>query len=336
MSAISENEYRYNQTMKLFPASAEPAFESREQQEELWGRVWGCDNDVGRLRMVLMHRPGEELSIIDREKRIPEINSFGDVEEGWFWRGDTIPPLDMLQAEHDALVELLRSEGVEVVMLESVGHHRMKSCYTRDSLIAVKGGAIIPRLGPRIRRGEEVHSFRTVASRGMPVLRTLNGTALMEGGSFMWLDQKTAVVSRSTRGNEEGARQIEEVLNAQGVDLLRVDVTGYRLHIDGMIVMLDVDKAIVNPSQLPFWFLGELEKRGIKTVSVRPEDPVATVNCLAIAPSRVVMTQGVSERTREELDKLGVTVLTTPYNHMYLGGGGIHCSTAPMIRDSVW
>ena len=335
MSAISENEYRYNATMKLFPAAAEPVFESPEQQNALWGRQWGCDNDVGRLRMVLMHRPGDELSIVDPDKRIPEINSYGDVEAGWFWRGDTLPPLEVLQAEHDGLAELLRSEGVEVVMLDSVGKDRMKSCYTRDSLIAVKGGAIVPRLGPAIRRGEEVHSYATVARLGMPVLRTIHGAGLMEGGSFMWLDPKTAVVSRSTRGNEEGARQIEEVLNAQGVELIRVDVTGYRLHIDGMIVMLDVDKAIINPSQLPFWFLKLLDDRGIRTVSVKPEDPVSTVNCLAIAPSRVVMSKGVGERTREELDKLGVTVLETDYGNMYLGGGGIHCSTAPLIRDSV-
>lgn len=335
MSAISENEYRYNQTMKLFPAAAEPVFESPEQQGALWGREWGCDNDVGKLRMVLMHRPGDELKIVDPQKRIPEINSFGDVEQGWFWRGDTLPPLDVLQAEHDALAKLLEGEGVEVVRVDGVGHDRMKSCYTRDSMIAVKGGAIVPRLGPKIRRGEEVQSYRTVSKLGMPVLRTIHGSGLMEGGSFMWLDPKTAVVSRSTRGNEEGARQIEEVLNAQGVNLMRVDVTGYRLHIDGMIVMLDVDKAIINPSQLPFWFLGELEKRGIRTVSVRPEDPVSTVNCLAIAPSRVVMSEGVSARTLDELDKLGVTVLQTPYNSMYLGGGGIHCSTAPLIRDSV-
>lgn len=335
MSAISENEYRYNETMKLFPAAAEPAFESHEQQAALWGREWGCDNDVGKLRMVLMHRPGDELNVVDPAKRIPEINSFGDVEQGWFWRGDTLPPLDVLQAEHDALVKLLQDEAVEVVMVDGVGEDRMKSCYTRDSMIAVKGGAIVPRLGPKIRRGEEVQSYRTVSHLGMPVLRTIHGSGLMEGGSFMWLDSKTAVVSRSTRGNEEGARQIEEVLNVQGVELMRVDVTGYRLHIDGMIVMLDVDKAIINPSQLPFWFLGELERRGIRTVSVRPEDPVSTVNCLAIAPSRVVMSEGVGERTMEELDKLGVTVLQTPYNNMYLGGGGIHCSTAPLIRDHV-
>ena len=46
MGAVSEFEYRYNMTIKTFPSHAEPGFESPEQQEEVWGRRWGCDNDV--------------------------------------------------------------------------------------------------------------------------------------------------------------------------------------------------------------------------------------------------------------------------------------------------
>lgn len=43
----------------------------------------------------------------------------------------------------------------------------------------------------------------------------------------------------SSRVNAEGARQIEEVLRPQRVDLLRVALTGYRLHIDGTFLMVD-------------------------------------------------------------------------------------------------
>ena len=46
MGAVSEFEYRYNMTIKTFHSHAEPGFESPEQQEEVWGRSWGCDNDV--------------------------------------------------------------------------------------------------------------------------------------------------------------------------------------------------------------------------------------------------------------------------------------------------
>jgi putative PEP-CTERM system histidine kinase len=55
---------------------------------------------------------------------------------------------------------------------------RIKSCYTRDPLIMVKGGAIICRMGTRIRRGEELAITRTLARLGIPILRTLAGSAL--------------------------------------------------------------------------------------------------------------------------------------------------------------
>ena len=66
----------YNATIKLFGSEPLPAFEDPSRLERLWGRNWGCSNDVGQIRAVLMHRPGDEFNIIDRSKRIAETNSF--------------------------------------------------------------------------------------------------------------------------------------------------------------------------------------------------------------------------------------------------------------------
>ncbi|MBN9008824.1 MAG: amidinotransferase, partial [Rhizobiales bacterium] len=233
MGAITEAEWRYNQLIKQFPSEAEPPFEDSEQLEKWWGRDWGCTNDVGRLRVVLMHRPGEEVNIVDISKRL-DNNAFGDVQTGWYWRGTEGPDLKRMQAQHDAYTAVLRAEGVEVVYLDEIGDSRMKSCYTRDSCVAVGGGAIVTRLGPRMRRGEERAVTRTLARLGCPILRTISGSGIFEGGSFAWLNRKTAVVGLSSRVNEEGARQVEEVLRSQGVELIKVTLTGYRLHIDGL------------------------------------------------------------------------------------------------------
>ena len=334
MSTMTEGEYRYNMLIKAFPSAPEPAFETAGQQEHVWGRRWGCDNDVGRLRTVLVHRPGEELRVVDPKKRLPDIGAFGDPETGWYWRGDRVPDLEAQQAQHDALVAVLESEGVEVVHLDSCAPGRMKSIYTRDSVIAVPGGAIVTRMGPPIRRGEELPVTRTLARLGMPILRTIHGTGIMEGGSFALIDSKTAVIGLSSRVNEAGADQVEDVLRVLGITLLRVHLTGYRLHIDGAFVMIDRDLALINPVQLPFWFLQWLDAHGVRTVEVHPDDPAFTVNCLALAPGRVLMNEGVSARTMERLGKAGVQVISLAYDKVYLGGGGIHCSTAPLVRDA--
>lgn len=333
MSIMTEGEYRYNMLIKTFASAPKPEFESEAQQKSVWGRVWGCDNDVGALRMVLMHRPGAELNIVDPAKKLPDIGAYGDPETGWYWRGDSIPDIAAQQAQHDGLVAALREEGVEVVFLDRCAPGRMKSVYTRDSCIAVKGGAIVTRMGPPVRRGEEAPVTETLARLGMPILRTIHGAGILEGGSFAFINSRTAVVGLSSRVNEEGANQLEEVLKYQGVSLLRVHLTGYRLHIDGAFVMIDVDTAIINPVQLPFWFLEWLRDHGIRTIEVHPEDPVFTINCLAVRPGRIIMNEGVSARTLDKIAAAGISVRTVAYEKVYLGGGGIHCSTSPLIRD---
>ena len=332
---MSDANYRYNQTIKLFGADAEPAFETPEQQEAVWGRRWGCDSDVGRLRLVLMHRPGAEMAVIDPAKRIEEIGAFGDPEAGWYWQSDEIPPLAEMQAQHDALVAALEREGVQVAFLDGVSDGRIKSCYTRDSSLAVKGGAVVCRMGPRLRRGEEAAATRTLADLGMPILRTIHGRGLMEGGSFAWIDAKTAVIGRSIRVNEDACRQLEEVLAAQGVELIRVDLAGYEIHIDGFFVMIDVDLALIDPDGLPYTFLQRLEALGVRTIEIAPADSSWIVNCLAVRPGRVIMPEGASNRTLDLLAQHDVEIVTIPYDKMALNGGGIHCSTCPLVRDPV-
>jgi N-dimethylarginine dimethylaminohydrolase len=330
-----KNKDVYNATIKLFGSHPEPAFEDPARLAALWGRDWGCDNDVGQIRAVLMHRPGDEFAVIDPTKRIAETGSYGDLEAGWYWQSEDIPPLAEMQAQHDALADLLRAEGAEVIYLEGVGDGRFKSVYTRDSSIAVKGGAIVTRLAPRMRHGEELPVTRALAKAGMPILRTLHGTAMAEGGSFAWLNSRTAVIGRGIRINDEGIQQIAEVLKHHGVELIVVDLRGYDIHIDGHFLMVDVDLALLWPRGLPFSFLERLKALGIRTVEMTPEDNGWIVNGLAVRPGRVIMPEGLSDPTREALERHGVEIVTLPYDKVQLNGGGIHCSTCPLIRDRV-
>lgn len=62
------------------------------------------DSEVGPLRTVLLHRPGNEL------KRLTPRNN----DQLLF---DSIPWVDRAQQEHDAFAEVLRGRGVEVLLL---------------------------------------------------------------------------------------------------------------------------------------------------------------------------------------------------------------------------
>jgi len=325
----------YNATIKLFGSEPKPAFESPERQLKDWGRNWGCNNDVGQIRMVLMHRPGDEFRIIDPAKRIEEIGTYGDLQAGWYWQSEIIPPLVEMQAQHDHLADTLRAEGVEVVYLDQVKDHQFKSVYTRDSSFAIKGGAIVSRMAPRMRQGEEQVVSRTLANLGMPIVRTITGEGMIEGGSFAWLNSETAVVGRGIRVNDEAIEQLAEVLNRQDVDLMVVDLPAYSIHIDGWMLMVDVDLCLLDPRGLPHTFIEDLKDLGIRTIEMTPDDNSWIVNGLAVRPGRVLMPEGLSDCTAEALGKHGVEIIPMPYDKVQMNGGGIHCSTCPLIRDAV-
>jgi N-dimethylarginine dimethylaminohydrolase len=330
-------EHVYQKTIQMFGSSPEPAFENPSRLQKDWGQAWGVDNDVGRIRSILVHRPGPELDMVDPAKRIEEIGSYGDLEKGWYWQSDTVPDMDKLRAQHDGMVEVFRREGIEVHYLDGQGQTdgMLKAVYTRDSALMVKGGAVVCRMAPRIRQGEELVVTRTLAKLGVPILRTIHSTGMLEGGSFAWINSNTAVVGRSIRINDEAIEQLDDVLKRQGVELLVVDLNGYTIHIDGSFVMVDKDLALVDPTQLPYWFLEKLRALGVDTVEITPQDNPWIINGLAIAPGRYMMGNGASNRTLDLLQSKGVEVIPLDFDLVQLNGGGIHCSTMPLIRDSV-
>src|SRR3990170_1818757 len=68
------------------------------------GQRHGVDSEVGRLRTVMLHRPGPEL------KRLTPRNNDKLLFDG-------IPWVSRAQEEHDAFADTLRQRGVEVLYL---------------------------------------------------------------------------------------------------------------------------------------------------------------------------------------------------------------------------
>jgi N-dimethylarginine dimethylaminohydrolase len=317
----------------LFPPVAEPAFENPDELERTWGVRWGASSEVGRLRAVLMRRPGAELERIRADAWDPTVNALVDPDEGWYWESTEPPDLARVREQYEGLLAVLEDEGVEIHFAEAIPPRFSKAMYTRDPLVTVPGGAIIGRLAPRMRRGEEQSMSRAVASLGMPILRTITGTGLLEGGSFAKLTPGVAAFGTSIRCNDEGARQLEETLRRLGIELVVLPMPGFSIHLDGAFGMVDVDKALVHAPVLPHWFLDRLAELGIEPIWCHP-DELWAINSLAIRPGRVIMCDRYPY-TAERLERRGIEVVRVAYDEIQHNGGGIHCSTMELVRDDI-
>lgn len=85
-------------------------------------RTLKVTSEVGRLKTVLLHRPGKEL-----ENLIPDY-----LERLLF---DDIPYLKVAREEHDAFANVLRQQGVEVLYLEELAAEAIAEGDVRKKLI---------------------------------------------------------------------------------------------------------------------------------------------------------------------------------------------------------
>src|SRR5690606_10985971 len=140
---------------------------------------------------------------------------------------------------------------------------------------------------PRMRRGEEASVTRTVAALGMPILGTITGRGLVEGGTFVKIRRDLAVFGLSIRCNADGLRQLANLLEPLGIEVMPLMLPGYTIHVDGQFHMVDEDLALANTHRLPYEFLERLDEWGIKVVSPHPDEQYAC-NSLTVRPRRLL------------------------------------------------
>jgi len=115
---------------------------------------------------------------------------------------------------------------------------------------------------------------------------------------------------------------------------MRVQLPGYRQQPGRRVRDDRVDAALVNPTLAPYALLEKLTELKIRTIDLHPQDHPFTINCLAVRPGRVIMSEA-SPYTLDRLAKEGIEVLSLDFDAVDRGGGGVHCSTAPLVRDPV-
>ncbi len=300
--------------------------------------------EPARLRRVLMHAPGEEIDRIGPSSFHRYL--FEDAVDA-----------DRFRAQHQALVDVLRGEGVEVflatgVLKDSPLLTRIRDSpnlvYTRDTAAVTQAGAITMRMKSPVRRHEPAIVAAALAHLGVPEFLKVRSPATMEGGDVIFLDEQTALVGTGNRTNGRGLRQLLDKMDASFTTVVSIPLPRWAIHLDGTMMVIDRDLALAHRPSLqgpavvytagkkprrvrPLAFL---KRKGMRFVEVTAyERQRRATNVITLGPRKLVGYAGHA-RVRRELAKEGVDLIEIEGSELVRGGGGPRCMTAPIERET--
>jgi N-dimethylarginine dimethylaminohydrolase len=294
----------------------------RQEIGDLWAAS-GIDSEYGRLRSVLLHRPGGELAAALDDPDSVQM----------------LAPLDIARAgeQHDAMAEAYRAAGVAVEYVEPSGQPTPNQMFCADLFVMTPEGAILARPASTVRAGEERWVARRLADMGVPILRTLTGNAVFEGADLMWVDPETVMIGLGLRTNEEAASQIAAVLEEVGIETLAVDMPYGTMHFMGMLRIVDEDLAICWPRRTPFAAVRALQERGHDIVWLPDEDDNVlnrALNVVTLGPRRILMLAGYPS-VQKVYEAAGIECVTVDGSELVKAAGAIGCLTGVVSRDPV-
>ena len=176
---------------------------------------------------------------------------------------------------------------------------------------------------------------RRLADLGVPILATLTGDATFEGADLIFLDPQAALIGRGLRTNDEGIRQVSEVLDRIGVEAIPVDMPFGTMHLMGMLRIADADLAIGWPRRTPFAAVTALRDRGYRVEFLPDEEEGQrnrAMNFVTLGPRRILMVGG-SDRTRGFYESLGIHCTEVDCSELAKAAGAIGCLTGVLERE---
>ena len=248
-----------------------------------------------------------------------------------------LAPLDIARAadEHAALAEAYQAQGVKVHDVAPEGTPSPNQMFCADLMVMTPEGAIIARPASTVRAGEERWLARRLADLGVPILRTLTGTATFEGADLMWLDETTAVLGRGHRTNQTAIDQITKTLEEIGCNAIAVDMPFGTMHLMGMLRIADKDLAICWPRRTPHAAVEALRERGFEVAflpDVSEAERNRALNFVTIGSRKIVMVAGNPE-TQRFYEGLGIDCTPVDTRELSKAAGNIGCLTGIVARE---
>ncbi|MCL5281228.1 MAG: arginine deiminase family protein [Planctomycetes bacterium] len=303
---------------------------------------FGCDS-LGRLTRVMVHRPGDELGVIN------EAN-YRD------WLFDSVPDVAGFRAEHDAYCELLRSHGVEVLELaDYVASAPAKLAYMpnitymHDVAVISNRGAILSRMAWAGRRDEHLVVREALETLGIPIFAAFDDPQDAFEGCLL-LSPRTVLVAETERHSPASIRKfIARALSAfDEVIYVKIPKARRFMHPDTVYNRITDRLALVYRPGIeaaylyrrdavePVDFPEFMRARGIELVNVSDaEQRRLACSFVPLEPGVIFhYDTALDPATCRELSRRGVEIIPFHPHALHAGGGSLRCLTLRLHRTA--
>ncbi len=304
------------------------------------GIAYGCE-EFGRLKSVLMHTPGEELSLLNESNYK-------------YWLYDKVPEISGYIKEHRGYQELLESNGVRIYELEDYVNDntalmkRMPNLtFLHDVAAISEKGAILSRMRPPAREKEEIVVKEALKNLGIPILSEFNGGQGFFEGCLL-LSKETVFVADTERHTYPFIRKFISNIQNEFSEVIYVRVPKARryMHPDTVFNRIREDLALAylpafeetclftEDSREKIDFKSFMREKGVEII------PVSDSEQRRLACSFVPLESGsifhydiaFDLKTRKNLENEGVEIIPFHPDALLAGGGSLRCHTLRLCR----
>jgi len=285
---------------------------------------WGIDNDVGKLRDVLLGRP-DYFRWVEAGPLIGRTLANAHKTGARF-------DLQTAMAQHAEMVSIYEDNGVTCHYLEAdpILH---RNFFARDSSAMTPWGALICHMQLKVRRADYVSAISFYQNSKIPIWRYATA-GHFEGGDFVILEPGRVLIGYcGERSEKEGSEQVADFVRDEGWEAVTAPISREFVHMDGLVVPLAEKLLVACLDALEPWLVKQLREWGFDFVDVPyREAKELGVNLVALGDGKVLSMKGASD-LNAKMRALGFQVFDPDMSMFTLGGGGVHCLCQALCRD---
>lgn len=225
------------------------------------------------------------------------------------------PNFEVALKQHDDYINALKACGVDVTVLEGMEEFP-DSCFVEDVAICTKKCAVITNPGAAS-RNKEILGIAPAIKKFYPEdkIYNINFPGTLDGGDVMMVGDHF-YIGLSERTNEEGAKQLIEILNQHDMTGEAVSLSEV-LHLKTALAYLEKGNLLVGGE---FITSGVFEKFNKIIV---PEEEAYACNCIWINEN-VIVPKGYP-KTQKAIEEVGYNTIIVDTSEYRKLDGGLSC-----------